>query len=1261
MKIKKISIFLFLLSAILSAEDFSLGIDSPQVLKNPCRERQCLNGLWRFRPLTEQEQISDTPPAPGSGWGYFKVPGVWPLGGGRTSFVPLLADDQQKKAGKWHTAWYRREFSVPADAAGKKVFFEIEQIQTRGMVYIDGGKAGEIIFPGGMIELTPFVKPGKRQVLEVRLTASPLSEEHYSAMDGNNIRKIAARVKNKGITGDTFLHIVPAERITDTHFITEVKGKTITFDCGFSGLQSGKKYKMEAEIFDRKGKKVKTFTGPQFTSADLRNGRFRFSAGWNDPELWDIHTPQNLYTGVLSLSADGKTADQTIPERFGFREFGIDGQNYVLNGKVIHLRAYFLPNFSAEWMSDKASRGNALEAYRRLRGLGFNFTISRNYNFAEGGTNYLRGSFAAADEFGHLWSLSLPHPWQFKSDLTVKKNADGFAKMSAYLIRKYWNHPSIVMYVTNHNTGGAWGDQNPLRIGGEYKRANSEGEVKIKERGRKNFFIAQELIAEIDPSRPTYDHAAGSIGGQYSLNCYLNWSPKQERSDWLEHYCREGKYPFSIVEWGLPHVASFSSYRWPHFIHEAKDVMTVWDAEYLSSEYGDSAAAWTPERQILLDYLVKIGSKPTKWGPLSVRTERMEIVKRLCADFFEDNLPSMRAWNIGMLLPWDEHLFYTRKPGRYPVLENPDRWKNLNKPGLVPDYFGWGDYILTVHKDQYGLSVLGEVVKKWNQPLIAWIGGEKTFTTKEHIFHAGDTVKKQLVILNDARVPVECEYVVWLRKLNAPAYRGKISVEPGKRALIPVRTDLPARLKEGQYELAARFIFRGDGICKNFEHSVKLDVIATRPELKNDEKIALYDPRGLTANLLDSLKVPYVKVGLNDDFSKYKTLVIGREALSDQGELPNLNAVRNGLNVLVFEQPTKAIERLGFRINEYGLRKVFMRDASHPALKGFRPELLHDWRGEATLLKPYLDYNQFFCPEWNWCGFKNTRVWRCRNRGTIANAQLEKPVTGNFTPILDGGFALQYAPLIEYREGKGRIVFCQAEVTGRTGPEPAGELLAANLLEYIRTAKEPVYKSFSVIGGEPFRIFLSRLHLKGRTDSAENADVILVGPGAKTYPDLTDMVRSGKKVVSFRLSERELKQILPGLKVTTVKAGMSQLLPKNEPELRGISDMDAYFQHRTDYAAVEGKEIAVKRIGKGCAVIVGTAPWMLDYVKLFRLRSSFRRRAFLMSQILRNAGIASDSVLLERFASKPQEKPWEKSYYLQEPISGDDPYRYYHW
>ncbi|MCK4298902.1 MAG: hypothetical protein KAX80_05185, partial [Planctomycetes bacterium] len=37
------------------------------------RERVSINGLWRWQPAAELTEA-----VPGSGWGYFKVPGGWP-------------------------------------------------------------------------------------------------------------------------------------------------------------------------------------------------------------------------------------------------------------------------------------------------------------------------------------------------------------------------------------------------------------------------------------------------------------------------------------------------------------------------------------------------------------------------------------------------------------------------------------------------------------------------------------------------------------------------------------------------------------------------------------------------------------------------------------------------------------------------------------------------------------------------------------------------------------------------------------------------------------------------------------------------------------------------------------------------------------------------------------------------------------------------------------------------------------------------------
>jgi hypothetical protein len=80
-------------------------------------------------------------------------------------------------------------------------------------------------------------------------------------------------------------------------------------------------------------------------------------------------------------------------------------------------------------------------------------------------------------------------------------------------------------------------------------------------------------------------------------------------------------------------------------------------------------------------------------------------------------------------------------------------------------------------------------------------------------------------------------------------------------------------------------------------------------------------------------------------------------------------------------------------------------------------------------------------------GIQVTRPWRAGNWGNVASVLIEKPAIGDFLPIADGGFSLQYSPLMVYREGKGLMLFCQMDVTGRTTsdrPRP----LAANILNY---------------------------------------------------------------------------------------------------------------------------------------------------------------------------------------------------------------------
>src|SRR5205814_2496437 len=101
-----------------------------------------------------------------------------------------------------------------------------------------------------------------------------------------------------------------------------------------------------------------------------------------------------------------------------------------------------------------------------------------------------------------------------------------------------------------------------------------------------------------------------------------------------------------------------------------------------------------------------------------------------------------------------------------------------------------------------------------------------------------------------------------------------------------------------------------------------------------------------------------------------------------------------------------------------------------------------------------------------WCGIEVPRAWRCGCRGSVASVLIEKPARGDFLPVLDGGYALQYSPLLEYREGKGLVLFCQADVTGRTANDPAAEALAANVVRHAMTWK-PTSPRKTLYAGDP--------------------------------------------------------------------------------------------------------------------------------------------------------------------------------------------------
>ncbi|MFA5263499.1 MAG: beta galactosidase jelly roll domain-containing protein [Opitutaceae bacterium] len=1232
---------------------------------SPTRESICLNGLWRFSPVVESADMNL--PAQGSGWGWFKVPGIWPNSDNfqvdppaQDVLLPAATEARMKEKNRWfdrlYQAWYQREFVVPDNWSGRRILLDFTMMQSRGMVVINGKEAGEVLFPGGRLDVTDLVQPGKKQTVAVLLSARSLGDNEKTAFMGPDILvQGSGRPNIVGITGDVYLVSEPkTDAIRDVHVITSTRKKQITFDTCMPDL-AAEQFVLAATV-SHGGKVVRQFKSSVLSRADLKDGRVSFSASWEDPLLWDTDTPENIYqTTVTIADANGKLLDEFLPVKFGFREFWIDGRDFYLNGSRIHLRARMLKNSIT--MADKANLEGSRATCRLIKEYGYNFFIAANYGFAPGDVGYMDALFEAADESGILCSFSLPHSRAFDWLETPEQQAR-YKKLTDWLIRRAQNHPSIVMYAVNHNATGYSGDQNPLKMDGVYMPKDNQR--------RTQALVSVACINKLDPTRPVYNHHSGNLGDLFTVNIYLNWSPRQERSEWIEYWATHGTKPLFFVEWGPPHSASWSSFRGPGFIWYVPAFQQIWDSEFSSEYVGQEAFRMTPLKikSLQVEEEAWATGKPFLFAPLRTTfVKQEENHAQIQSYMLNDNLRAFRTWGISALFSFDEETLWLRNKDSEP-LPYAGKYQNLQRPGIVPDHLMPSrQYVYDSQPENFRESSVGKTFKRWNMPVACYIGGDaQRFTEKGHNFAPGDTIRKQLVLINDTRRSMTLGYS-WRfaptagDKLAAGqhpsewAEQGSVRIEPGQSAFIPVAIPLSTSVAAGEYTLSAKFDI---GSGEQQEDAFGITVIPAKNQPGQSLKVALFDPKGMTTKLLNRLGIGFTGIGAGDSLDGYDVLIIGREAIALDNSLPSLDRVPEGMKVLVFEQSEEALQqRLGFRVQTRGIRNAFVRVPGHPALDGLSAANFADWRGAATLVQSHFDLpkEENTYPMVLWCGFENTRVWRNGNNENIASVVIEKPSKGNWLPVIDCGFDLQYSPLLEYSEGKGKVVFCQLDVTERTVGDPAADQLCRNLLSYLGTANSvplrTAYYTGSAQGGE----LLERLGIVFTPYSGQPLDansLLIAAPGCGTIAGLPEAMQKGMKLLALGLDEKEIKGL--GIAVGPMKVGKTVPSLINDfsvAEFKGISNAELHARtlrlEMTAFVETSGSSNELLKsisVGAGGAVFCQTVPWMYDYTKTPYVRTTYRRSVFLVSRLLHNLGAPSAANLLCLWKEKTTGYAW---------------------
>ena len=1224
--------------------------------KTACREKISLNGLWAFKVDNEASDVS-TPPKASDMHNFFKVPGKWPENAKRP--VDGMAVYDEKGSDVFATeiksitsAWYARAVEVPADWAGKRVVLGFRWIPSAVLVFVDGKRAGEAFFPGGEIDLSSVLSPGRHEI--AFFTSAKLPEKLVQVFDAPDQARTVTKkaLANKGINGDVFIAAEPkGVRLDDVQVRSRVADGKVEFSVGFAG-EGSLEATAVADVFEG-GEKVKSFKSAQFTA--IGGSRQVFGGEWKDAKVWDVDCPENVYTVRVSLLKDGKPADELYGEEFGYREVTVVGRNLLLNGKPIHLR----PEYSGMNSASAVSNDEAEEAFRRMRHYGFNTEIDGTYGFSEGSNADFEFSLRAASKVGMLAVMGLPHPCEYAPpDKPLDWQLKGaYENLVRYEVKKLQNIPGLILWSSTHNQTGYESDQNPeIMTGLEEDVPN--GIVNWRQRFRENSKEVDRLLAEVDPGRPMYHHESGRNGSFYTLNCYLDWAPIQERSDWLETWEEKGVMPLFIVEWGAPHIASWASYRGED---KGRNIWSSWGSckwlwlnEYNAAFLGEEAFHPNSRKNRaleLIEYHCK-GNKNVYYGAWDEVTTNEEDIKKVMSAFLKRNIRDMRARGITMILPWDMTTTHFKWPeGRRERKPRPDPFAGIKDFGAVKS-----DYTLGfLNVGGRVPAKTGEVIVENYADILGWIAGPgREFTTVNDSYLLGETVEKSLVFVNDQRHDRTIAYA-W--KAGSAKKAGKVVVKAGGMAQVP----LEFTVDPSATEIVAEFR------CKDANWSARDSFALNVAKAKSVTKVAsvaLFDPEGTAKPLLKALGVSVREVaGAADLPRKGEIFVIGRNAYS---KLPfDLSAAAwQGTKVVMLEQDAATLKKLGFRVQEHALRTLFPNDAAFEGLD------FSDWRGVSTSLPWFIgvDRNSGGFPQCDWEGFKNTRVWRAGNRGAVASALPEKPARGDYKAILSGGFNLQYAPLMEYSADGVRVIFSQLDLCGRLSGRNGDSIVApeavaalARILDYAARPLPPAATNVLVLErGTNVASTFGELGIPFKKASAASdaapGDVLVLGPDANAG-DLTALIESGVKVLALALGGEETMKTFPAAKATQRKwesyPTFNAQIGK-EPLLAGVSNADLQWlmpSCMSHLATFNGGDIlTVVHAGKGVFVYNGIAPWRFSTDEK-ALRHNRRRAQALVTRLVANLGGA----VCEAFPCSGQKL------YADKPLDIDDPYRYFRW
>lgn len=337
------------------------------------RKEICLNGYWDFLPITlpkEYEQgkgkAPELPlPAEGCTWSTtrVKIPSPWNINS--FAYRDLEGPDHRNYPSypkEWEQvkmAWMKKNITIPADWAGEQIKLYFEAVAGFTEIYVNKEKVGENfdLFLPFCLDITDKVQPGQTAEVLVGVRSQQLFEDNSTI--GRRIVPAGSMwgYHINGIWQDVYLLALPKIHIEDVYVKPLVSQNKLEVEVTVQNHTDRKTdLQLQGNIrewINQAGTDINSAPVPAWTlgteALQVAPIKVSIAAGTSQKVILQVPvndnvlaywTPEhpNLYALLLSIKDKRQILDLKF-ERFGWREWTLQGTTQCLNGKPYALRS----------------------------------------------------------------------------------------------------------------------------------------------------------------------------------------------------------------------------------------------------------------------------------------------------------------------------------------------------------------------------------------------------------------------------------------------------------------------------------------------------------------------------------------------------------------------------------------------------------------------------------------------------------------------------------------------------------------------------------------------------------------------------------------------------------------------------------------------------------------------------------------------------------------------------------------------------------